>query len=86
MREYIKKLTAHKSQLERTSVNGSASQSQKTKALKEITQINRVLSELKEYEDELYTLANEKVVIDLDDGVKVNYPKFGDALAKVAGL
>ena len=86
LREYIKKLTAHKSQLERTSVSGSASQSQKTKALKEITQVNKVLSELKEYEDELYTLANEKVVIDLDDGVKVNYPKFGDALAKIVGL
>ena len=24
--------------------------------------------------------------IDLDDGVKANYPKFGKALAKVAGL
>jgi type II restriction/modification system DNA methylase subunit YeeA len=86
LREYIKKLSAHKSQLERMSVSGSASQSQKTKALKEITQVNKVLSELKEYEDELYTLANEKVVIDLDDGVKVNYGKFGSALAKIVGL
>ena len=87
LREYIKKLTAHKSQLERTSVSGSASQSQKTKALKEITQVNKILSELKEYEDDvLYPLATEQVKIDLDDGVKINYPKFGDALAKVAGL
>lgn len=87
LREYIKKLTAHKSQLERTSVSGSASQSQKTKALKEIQQVNKVLSELKEYEDDvLYPLATERVSIDLDDGVKVNYGKFGEALSPIKGL
>lgn len=87
LREYIKKLSAHKSQLERTSVSGSASQSQKTKALKEITQVNKVLSELKEYEDDvLYPLATEQVKIDLDDGVKVNYGKFGAALSPIKGL
>jgi len=87
LREYIKKLSAHKSQLERTSVSGSTSQSQKTKALKEITQVNKVLSELKEYEDDvLYPLATEQVKIDLDDGVKVNYGKFGAALSPIKGL
>ena len=30
--------------------------------------------------------ATQKIEIDLDDGVKVNYPKFGKALKKVAGL
>jgi hypothetical protein len=87
LREYIKKLNAHKSQLERTSVSGSASQSQKTKALKEIQQINKVLSELKEYEGEiLYPLAMEQIRIDLDDGVKINYGKFGAALNSIKGL
>jgi hypothetical protein len=28
----------------------------------------------------------ECALIDLDDGVKQNYPKFGNALAKVPGL
>jgi hypothetical protein len=28
----------------------------------------------------------QKIEIDLDDGVKVNYPKFGKALKKVPGL
>jgi len=57
-----------------------------TKALKEIAQVNKVLSELKEYEDDvLYPLATEQVKIDLDDGVKVNYPKFGDALGGSRG-
>ena len=58
-----------------------------TKALKEIAQVNKMLSELKEYEDDvLYPLAMEQVSIDLDDGVKVNYAKFGEALGEIKGL
>jgi hypothetical protein len=64
LREYIKKLAAHKVQLERTSVSGSASQSEKTKALKEVAQVNKVLSELREYEDDvLYALARDRGVV-----------------------
>lgn len=32
------------------------------------------------------TRATEQIEIDLDDGVKVNYPKFGAALKKNPGL
>lgn len=43
--------------------------------------------QLEDYEREiLYPLATKQIGIDLDDGVKVNYPKFGQALKKVAGL
>ncbi len=85
--QYHDKLTAHKALLETRSISVSASQSEKTKAIKEIDQINKVLSELKEYEDEiLYPLAAQQIEIDLDDGVKVNYNKFGRALKKVTGL
>ena len=46
-----------------------------------------MIVEMEEYEREvLYPLATEQVEIDLDDGVKVNYPKFGKALKKVPGL
>ena len=45
---------------------------------------DKILNELREYEDEiLYPLATRQVEIDLDDGVKVNYGKFGDLLAEV---
>ena len=85
--QYREKLSAHKAMLEARSISANASQGEKTKALKEIDQINKVLSELKEYEDEiLYPLATQQIEIDLDDGVKVNYAKFGKALAKVPGL
>ena len=46
-----------------------------------------MITEMEEYErDVLYPLATEQVEIDLDDGVKVNYNKFGKALKKIPGL
>jgi hypothetical protein len=54
---------------------------------KEADRIRKVLVELEEYEhDILYPLASQNIVIDLDDGVKANYPKFDGALKKIPGL
>jgi type II restriction/modification system DNA methylase subunit YeeA len=87
LREFRTKLAAQKSHLEAVSISASSSQAEKTKALKEIEKLNKVISEMEEYEREvLYPLAIEQLAIDLDDGVKVNYPKFGTALKKIAGL
>ena len=87
LREFRTKLTARKDNLENISISTSASQGDKTKALKEIEKIKKVLEEVNEYErDVLYPLATKQIEFDLDDGVKVNYPKFGKALKKVAGL
>ena len=36
--------------------------------------------------DRLYPLASQNIAIDLDDGVKANYPMFGAALKKIPGL
>jgi len=87
LREFRTKLSARRDNLERLNVSASASQGEKTKALKEIENIKKVLEEVNEYErDILYPLALKQVEIDLDDGVKVNYPKFGKALKKIPGL
>jgi hypothetical protein len=87
LREFRTKLTSHKNHLEAVSISGSASQSEKTKALKEIEKITRMIAEMEEYEREvLYPLAIKQVEINLDDGVKVNYPKLGAALKKIPGL
>ncbi|KRF29458.1 BREX-1 system adenine-specific DNA-methyltransferase PglX [Phycicoccus sp. Soil802] len=54
---------------------------------KEADRLRKVLVELGEYEhDVLYPLASQNLAIDLDDGVKINYPKFGAALKKIPGL
>ncbi|MBM6867292.1 BREX-1 system adenine-specific DNA-methyltransferase PglX [Collinsella tanakaei] len=47
----------------------------------------QMVAEVEQWErDVLYPLSQQHVEIDLDDGVKVNYKKFGRALAKVQGL
>ena len=87
LREFRTKLSFQKNHLEAVTINASSSQGEKTKALKEIEKITKMISEMEEYEREvLYPLATEQKEIDLDDGVKVNYPKFGKALKKIPGL
>ena len=87
LRELRTKLTSHKNHLEAVSISASSSQGEKTKALKEIEKITKMIAEMEEYErDVLYPLATEQVEIDLDEGVKVNYPKLGAALKKIVGL
>lgn len=40
-------------------------------------------AELQTYEEKIHHLADQMISIDLDDGVKVNYAKFQDVLAKI---
>ena len=87
LREFRTKLNAKLEHLLQVDASADASKSDKTKALKEIEKIKKILDELDTYEHEtLYPLAGQQIEIDLDDGVKVNYPKFGIALKKIAGL
>jgi hypothetical protein len=87
LREFRTKLTARMESQEQITISVSASQKDKTQALKTIEKIKKVLDEINSYEhDILYPLATQKIEIDLDDGVKHNYPLFGKALKKVAGL
>jgi type II restriction/modification system DNA methylase subunit YeeA len=87
LREFRTKLAAQKSHLQAVSINASALQADKTKALKEIEKIAKTIKELEDYErDVMYPLATQQVEIDLDDGVKVNYPKLGAGLKKILGL
>jgi hypothetical protein len=86
LREFRAKLDASRQHHERLAV-GSGTPRQQATALKEVDRIRKVLLELDEYEhDVLYPLATQQVQIDLDDGVKANYPKFGAALKKIPGL
>ena len=81
LREYRNKLSANIDQCKRIEVNSSASQADRTKARKQIDTMQGIINEINDYErDILYPLATERKEIDLDDGVKVNYLKFGKAL------
>jgi len=86
LREYKAKLESSLQHHERLAAGGGTPR-QQAAAQKEADRLRRVLMELDEYEhDVLYPLASQQLSIDLDDGVKVNYPKFGAALKHIPGL
>ncbi len=87
LREFITKLEGERTRLEKLADDPTATQGQKTKALKDVAKVAKQIDELNEWErDVIFPLAQQKIEIDLDDGVKANYPKFGTALKKIAGL
>lgn len=86
LREFRAKLEAGRQHHERL-VLGDGTPHDKAAAAKEVDRLRKVLLELDEYEhDVLYPLATQQISIDLDEGVKANYPKFGAALKKIPGL
>jgi hypothetical protein len=86
LREFQSKLSSSLQQQERLAAGGGAPR-QQAAAQKEADRLRKVLLELEAYEhDVLYPLASRQLAIDLDDGVKANYPKFGAALRKIPGL
>lgn len=86
LREFQAKLSSSLQQQERLAAGGGTPRQQAT-AQREGDRLRKVLLELEEYEhDVLYPLASRQLAIDLDDGVKANYPKFGAALKKITGL
>lgn len=87
LREFISKIRAKREHLIGDNNRTTLSPAEKTRNLKQIDKYAAMLTELDAYErDILYPLAQEKIAIDLDDGVKVNYVKFGAALKKIPGL
>ncbi len=62
----------------------SASTTARAKRLqKERDKLTRQLDELRRYDEQLRHYADRRIALDLDDGVKVNYAKFGNLLAEV---
>jgi hypothetical protein len=50
---------------------------------KQLDNIVKQIEECREYHDRLHVVADEQIGFDLDDGVVVNYAKFGDVLSKI---
>ena len=61
----------------------SATTGERVKLNKALTRLKDQDAELRAYEEKIHHLADQMISIDLDDGVKVNYAKFQDVLAKI---
>lgn len=57
-------------------IDNASSVSEKSKATKAVTKYTKQLAEMKIYDEAIAHIANKRIEIDLDDGVKVNYEKF----------
>lgn len=61
----------------------NASTGERVKLNKKLKTLTDQAEELRIYEEKIHHLADQMISIDLDDGVKVNYEKFKDVLAKI---
>jgi type II restriction/modification system DNA methylase subunit YeeA len=75
-------LTARAQFLSDADKDTSLSPAEKTKYAKEADNLHKKLNELKDFDAELKHHIEQKISIDLDDGVKVNYGKFAKLLAE----
>jgi hypothetical protein len=50
---------------------------------RELDTVTKQIAECREYHDRLHVIADKQIAFDLDDGVLVNYAKFGDVVTKL---
>jgi Eco57I restriction-modification methylase len=87
LREYQVKLRSRIAHLAEVQTSGAISTLDKTAARKEFDKLTKTLHECEEWERQVVLpLAQARIALDLDDGVKVNYLKLGEALAPIPGL
>ncbi|WP_428236544.1 BREX-1 system adenine-specific DNA-methyltransferase PglX [Gracilimonas sp.] len=86
LRDFKSKLNYQKSHLQDV-INAGQDAKEVNKAEKELRKVESMIEELESYErDVLMPLATDRIEIDLDDGVLVNYNKFGQAVEEVKSL
>ncbi len=79
------KLAAHVNKLEQDK-DASTSTPDIKKLEKELARLYKQQAELTTFDEKLRHGADQRINLDLDDGVKVNYGKFGDLLADVKAI
>jgi len=67
-------------------ITSASSTSHRKKCEKEKDKLIKQQAELHSFDDKLRHFADKRISLDLDDGVKVNYGKFGDLLAEVKAV
>lgn len=87
--EYVVPLTGRMAEriqlLEDDALKATTSASRKA-IDKQIEKLKKKLEELRQYDEKLRHFADQRITLDLDDGVKVNYGKFGDLLDNVKAI
>ncbi|MDC0362886.1 BREX-1 system adenine-specific DNA-methyltransferase PglX, partial [Halioglobus sp.] len=79
------KLSSHVEKLEKDK-DASGATAEIKRLQKQIDTIHKQQAELSAFDEKLRHYADHRISLDLDDGVKVNYGKFGDLLADVKAI
>ena len=83
---YIDKIELQHVEAEDLSLRDDISQAARNKARKSAEEYADQIRELKDFEQVLVQMASQRLSIDLDDGVRVNYPKFYPLVEPIKGL
>ncbi|HBM1183115.1 TPA: BREX-1 system adenine-specific DNA-methyltransferase PglX [Acinetobacter baumannii] len=81
----ISKMAAYANSLE-TAKESSDSAAEIKRIEKKLQDLHKQQAELSSFEEKLRHYADQRISLDLDDGVKVNYGKFGNLLAEVKAV
>lgn len=69
-----------------TQINSASSTAETNRFKRDLDKLEKKQVELREFDDKLKHYADMQIELNLDDGVKVNYGKFGDLLAEVKAV
>ena len=67
-------------------IEAATTAAQANKLRKESEKRRKQLEELRTFDEKLRHYADQRIILDMDDGVKINYDKFGDLLAEVKAV
>lgn len=83
---YLQKTEQQLAEAEDNATRDDLNQSQHNKALRQADELREKVREVKAFETQLVEMASARPTIDLDDGVKANYPKFLPLVEPIRGL
>lgn len=83
---YLNKINQQLLEAEDNATRDDLTQAQHNKALKVADELKEKVREVKAFEQQLVEMASHRLTIDLDDGVKANYPKYYPLVEPIKGL
>lgn len=83
---YLNKTEQQLLEAEDNASRDGLTQAQHNEALKQVEALKEKVGEVKAFETKLMEMASARITIDLNDGVKVNYPKFYPLVEPIKGL
>ena len=83
---YIDKIEQQRQEADDNAVRDDLSASQRNKAQKLAAELTDKVRELKEFATTLAEMSTQRLTIDLDDGVRANYPKYYPLVEPIKGL